>query len=309
MPDRRPETAVVVASGREVTVTNPRKVFFSARGETKLDLAHYYVRVGDAALRGVRDRPTVLKRYPDGAEGPFFFQHRVPAARPSWVETVPVRFADGRHGEELCPVDVAHLVFAVNLGCIDLNPWAVRRADLEHPDELRVDLDPSPGVEFAAVRAVALEVRAVLEEHGMTGFPKTSGSRGMHVLVRIAGRFGFEDVHRAAKALALEVERRRPDLATTTWWKRERGARVLFDYHQNARDRSLASAYSVRPNPEARVSCPLTWSEVPDVHPSDCTLASVPALLAERGDPAATIDERPSPLEPLLETAARSGLS
>ena len=292
--------------GRTVTVTNPDKVFFSARGETKLDLARYYVHVGEGALRGVYERPTVLKRFPDGAEGDFFYQKRVPTkGRPPWLETVTVSFPSGRSAEELCPTDVAHLVWAVNLGCIDLNPWPVRRDDVDHPDELRVDLDPQPGVPFTTVRTVALEVGEVLEEHGLVGYPKTSGSRGMHLNVRIQPRWSFTEVRRAALALARELERRRPDQVTSAWWKEERGERVFVDYNQNARDRTVASAYSVRDNPDARVSCPLAWDEVPDVEPGDLTMATVPARLAVREDPAAGIDDHPCSLDSLLDLAAR----
>ena len=289
-----------------MTITNPDKVFFSARGETKLDLARYYVAVGRGALVGVYERPTVLKRFPDGAEGEFFYQKRVPAkGRPEWLETVTVSFPSGRSAEELCPVDVAHVVWAVNLGCIDLNPWPVRRGDVDHPDELRVDLDPQPGVAFATVRHVALESRAVLDEHGLVAFPKTSGSRGMHLNVRIERRWSFTDVRRAALALARELERRRPDQATSAWWKEERGQRVFVDYNQNARDRTVASAYSVRDNPEGRVSSPLDWDEVPDVEPADLTLATVPTRYATKGDPGAAIDDHPCSLASLLELADR----
>ncbi|MGH9184073.1 MAG: DNA polymerase domain-containing protein [Acidimicrobiales bacterium] len=299
------EAVEVEAGGRTVTVTNPAKVFFSVRGETKLDLVRYYLAVGDGALRGVYERPTVLKRYPDGAEGAFFYQKRVPARRPGWLETVEVSFPSGRRAEELCPTDVAHLAWAANAGCLDLNPWPVRRGDVDHPDELRVDLDPQPGVAFDTVRAVALEVAAVLSERGgLVGFPKTSGSRGIHVNVRIQPRWAFTEVRRAALALAREVERRRPAEATSRWWKEERGQRVFIDYNQNARDRTVASAYSVRANPEGRVSCPVTWDEVPDVEPADLTLATVPARHRERGDPSAAIDDVAYSLEGLLELAA-----
>jgi bifunctional non-homologous end joining protein LigD len=295
----------VEVDGHTVTVTNPDKVFFATRGETKLDLVRYYLAVGPGALRGVRDRPTVLKRFPHGAEGEFFYQKRVPTSRPPWIETVTVAFPSGRFAEELCPVDVAHIAWAANLGCLDLNPWPVRRDDVDHPDEFRVDLDPQPGVAFDAVRAVALEVRAVLEEHGLKGFPKTSGSRGIHVNVRIERRWDFTEVRRAALALARAVERRMPTVATSAWWKEQRGERVFIDYNQNARDRTVASVYSVRANPEARVSCPLDWDEVPDAEPSDLTLATVPAQFAARGDPGAAIDDEHFDLGPLLELAAR----
>jgi DNA ligase D len=300
-----PTAVSVEVDGRTVKVSNPDKVFFSARGETKLDLVRYYFAVGRGALRGVRERPTVLKRYPDGAEGQYFYQKRVPASRPPWLETVTVTFPSGRHAQELCPVDVAHILWAVNLGCLDLNPWPVRRSDVDHPDELRVDLDPQPGVPFGTVRRVALEVRAVLEEHGLQGFPKTSGSRGIHVNVPIAPRWTFTEVRRGALALAREIERRLPEMATSAWWKEQRGERVFIDYNQNARDRTVASAYSVRANPEGRVSCPLEWHEVPDVEPADLTIATVPARYANLGDPGAGIDDVSGDLEALLELSHR----
>ena len=292
--------------GRTVRVTNPDKVFFSLRGETKLDLVSYYLAVGEGALRGVYERPTMLKRYPDGAEGEFFYQKRVPEkGRPDWLETVRVSFPSGRHADELCPVDVAHVVWAVNLGCLDLNPWPVRRGDVDRPDELRIDLDPQPGVEWPTVRRVALCVRDVLDEHGLVGWPKTSGSRGIHVNVRIEPSWGFLEVRRAALALAREVERRMPSDATSAWWKEERGERVFLDYNQNARDRTVASVYSVRANPEGRVSAPLTWDEVPDVEPADLTIATVPGRYAALGDVGAGIDDVAYSLEPLLELARR----
>lgn len=290
---------------RTVRVSNPSKVFFSAGGLTKLDLAQYYIDVGSGALRGVRSRPTVMKRFPDGAEGDHFFQKRVPANRPDWLQTAVVAFPSGRTAEELCPIDVAHIVWAVNLGCIDLNPWAVRKWDLEHPDELRVDLDPQPGVPFEDVRRVALEVREVLGEHGMVGFPKTSGSRGIHVNVRIQTRWGFTEVRRAALALAREVERRLPGTATSKWWKEERGDAVFLDYNQNARDRTVASAYSVRDRPNGQVSCPITWDELPDVELEDFTMRTVPARFAAGVDPDAGIDEEVGSLKSLLELARR----
>jgi len=301
-----PQDAIdVVVDGRSLSVSNPSKVFFSTRGETKLDLVSYYIAVGAGALVGVRERPTVLKRFPNGAEGEFFFQKRVPAKRPEWLHTVTVSFPSGRDAEELCPVDVAHLVWAVNLGCLDLNPWPVRRSDVDHPDELRIDLDPQPGVPFDSVRRVAMEAGAVLEEHGLVGFPKTSGSRGIHINVRVEPSWDFYAVRRAALALAREVERRLPTLATSKWWKEERGERVFIDYNQNARDRTVASVYSVRNNPEGRVSCPLAWDEVPDVDPADLTLATVPARFRERGDVGEAIDDQHYSLEPLLDLVAR----
>jgi DNA ligase D len=295
----------IEVDGRDVRITNPDKVFFPARGETKLDLVRYYLAVGEGALRGVYRRPTVLKRYPDGATGEPFFQKRVPKGAPVWLDTVRVTFPSGRHADELCPTDLAHIAWAVNLGCLDLNPWAVRRDDVDRPDELRIDLDPQPGVPYADVLRVAAEVRAVLEEHGYVGYPKTSGSRGVHVNVRIRPRWDFLDVRRAALALSRAVERRLPALATTKWWKEERGDRVFLDYNQNARDRTVASAYSVRANPEGRVSCPLTWEELAEADPGDLTIATVPARFAAVGDPSAAIDGVAFGLEPLLELAAR----
>ena len=295
----------VEVDGIPVRVSNPDKVFFPARGETKLDLVHYYLAVGEGALRGVYERPTVLKRFPDGALGEPFFQKRVPEKRPDWLETVTVSFPSGRSADELCPVNVAHLVWAVNLGCLDLNPWPVRRGDVDHPDELRVDLDPQPGLPFESVRRVAGVVHEVLEAHALVGFPKTSGSRGIHVNIRIEPRWDFTEVRRAALALARAVEREVPDLATSKWWKEERGDRVFIDYNQNARDRTVASAYSVRNNAEGRVSCPLEWHEVADVEPADFTLATVPARYASLGDPGAGIDDAVGSLEPLLDLAAR----
>jgi DNA ligase D-like protein (predicted polymerase) len=292
--------------GRDVRITSPSRVVFSARGETKLDLAQYYLAVGEGALRGVYERPTVMKRYPTGAEGEFFYQKRVSEkGRPDWLQTCTVSFPSGRSATELCPVDVAHILWAVNMNNLDLNPWPVRRDDVDHPDELRVDLDPQPGVPWDEVRQVALLVNEVLTEYGYVGYPKTSGSRGMHINVRVQPSFGFLEVRRAALALAREVERRSSGLATTKWWKEERGDRVFIDYNQNARDRTVASAYSVRANPEARVSAPLLWSEVPDVEMGDLTIATVPARFAAMGDVGAGIDDVAFPLEPLLELSQR----
>jgi DNA ligase D-like protein (predicted polymerase) len=299
-----PYTMVEVA-GREVKVTNPDKVYFPARGETKLDLVQHYLLVGEGALRGVFRRPTVLKRFPDGATGEMFFQKRVPAKRPDWLQTATVAFPSGRTAEELCPSDLAHLIWAVNLGCLDMNPWAVRKWDLDHPDELRVDLDPQPGVPFSAVREVAGVVRDVLVEHGLVGFPKTSGSRGIHVNSRIVARWDFTEVRRAAVALAREVERRVPHLATSKWWKEERGDRVFLDYNQNARDRTVASVYSVRANPEGMVSAPFRWDELDAVELADFTLASMPARWADVGDLEAGIDDEAHSLQGLLDLAAR----
>lgn len=287
--------------GHAVKVTNPEKVFFPELGITKFDLVKYYLSVAPGALKGCHDRPTSLKRFPNGAAGDFFFQKRVPTPRPEWIQTAVVHFPSGRSAEFLTIVDSAHLAWAVNLGCIDLNPWPVRRADLHRPDELRVDIDPTPGVPFDHVRQVAMVVKDVLDEHELTGFPKTSGSRGIHINVRIIPEWGFTEVRRAALALSREVERREPALATTAWWKENRHG-VFLDYNQNARDRTVASAYSVRPMPDARVSCPLTWEEVPYVEPADWRIDTVPARFA-LGDPAAGIDELPGRLSSLLDLA------
>jgi DNA ligase D len=290
--------------GRELTITNPDKVFFPERGFTKRDLVHYFIAVGDGALTGVRDRPGTLKRFPNGATEPFFFQKRAPEHRPAWLETATVHFPSGRSAAMLVMADVASIIWSVNLGCIDLNPWPVRRNDLDHPDELRVDLDPGPGVPFDDVRRTALVVGDVLGDHGLQGYPKTSGSRGMHINVRIEPRWTFTDVRRAALAMSREVERRAPALCTTKWWKEERHG-VFLDYNQNARDRTVAAAYSVRPVPDARVSCPLEWDEVADVDPAEFRLDTVPRRVAERGDPGAGIDATAFSLEPLLELSHR----
>jgi len=299
----RARQTVLEVAGREVVITNPDKVFFPQAGYTKLDLAKYYVAVAEGALRGIAGRPIVLKRYVDGAEGEPFFQKRAPAQHPGWVETVELRFPSGRTAREIVVRDAAQLLWIVNLGCIDLNPHPVRADDLEHPDELRVDLDPGPGASWDDVRRVALIVRDVLDEHGLRGWPKTSGSRGMHVNVRIERRWSFDQVRRAALALAREVERRAPELATSQWWKEERHG-VFLDYNQNAKDRTVASAWSVRPTPDARVSMPLAWGEVADCDPAAFTLVTAPARLAKRGDASAGIDAAPGSLDSLLELSA-----
>ena len=299
------EAITLEVAGREVRLSSPSKPFFPDPGFTKRDVAAYYVAVADAATRHLRERPTTMKRFTDGATGEFFFQKRVPKGAPEWLETATVHFPSGRSATELVANDAAHLVWAVNLGVIDFNPWPARRADLDHPDELRVDLDPTPEASFDDVRQVALCVREVLADHGgLTGYPKTSGSRGIHVYVRVEPRWTFTEVRRAALALAREVERRVPKLATSRWWKEERHG-VFVDYNQNARDRTIASAYSVRPTPDARVSTPLDWDEVPDVDPAELRLDTVPARLAERGDPSEAIDDVSFSLEPLLELADR----
>ena len=290
-------------AGRTVEITSPDKIYFPAAGLTKLDVALYYVAVGPAALRGIAGRPIVLKRYVDGADQPAFYQKRAPDKRPDWIETVTLAFPSGRTAEEVVVRDLAQLLWIVNLGCIDLHPHPVRAGDLDHPDELRIDLDPGPGVAWGAVCEVALQVHAVLAERGLTGWPKTSGSRGIHIWVRVAPRWGFAELRRAALAVAREVERRVPALATSKWWKEERHG-VFLDYNQNAKDRTTAAAWSVRPTPDARVSMPLTWSQVAGCDPAAYTLRTVPALLAAHGDPHAGIDDAVGDLGGLLELAA-----
>ena len=290
---------------RVVKVTNPDKVFFSARGETKLDLVRYYVSVGEGIVRALYERPTQLKRHPDGAEGEAIYQKRVPAHRPDWIETARVRFPSGRYADELCVTEVAHVAWAANLGTIDFHPWPSRRWDTEHPDELRIDVDPQPGTTFADAKTVAAIVREVLDEIGFIGWPKTSGNRGIHIACRIEPRWGFREVRRAALALAREIERRAPKLVTTAWWKEERGERVFIDYNQNARDRTIASAYSVRARPDATVSAPVTWDELPDVEIEDFTMATMPARFEKLGDLHAGIDEAVCDLRVLLEWVER----
>ena len=291
--------------GHEVRVTHPDKPYFSADTKlTKLDLVRYYLSVAPGALNGIRDRPIVLKRFVDGAEGQAFYQKRAPANRPEWLRTVTLSFPSGRKAEEVVVDDAAGLAWIVNLGCIELHPHPVRSCDLEHPDELRVDLDPGPGVSWDDVRLVALEVKSLLEELGLRGWPKTSGSRGMHVNVRIQQRWTFVEVRRAALALSRAVERRVPALATSKWWKEERHG-VFLDYNQNAKDRTTCSAYSVRPLPDARVSTPLQWPEVADCNPADFTVLTVPQRFAELGDPHEDMDADAGSIEKLLELAER----
>jgi DNA ligase D-like protein (predicted polymerase) len=294
----------VEAGGREVTVTNPDKVFFPAKGYTKLDVVRYYLAVAEGALRGVDRRPMVMKRFPNGAAEEPFFQKRAPAQRPEWIETARVHFPSGRFADLVVCDEVADLVWVANAGCIDLNPWPVRNSDVDHPDELRVDLDPTPEAGFAEVKQVALMVNEVLSELGYRGFPKTSGSRGIHIYVRLEPKWDFTQVRRAAIALGREVERRLPELATTRWWKEERHG-VFIDYNQNARDRTVASAYSLRPTPDARVSCPVSWEELPGVELGDFTIETVPVRFKELGDPAQEIDAVAHSLEPLLELVER----
>jgi bifunctional non-homologous end joining protein LigD len=297
------EAEVLSIDGREVRVTNPGKLYFSAQAQvTKLDLVRYYLSVAAGALGGIRDRPIVLKRFVNGAEGEAFYQKRAPEQRPDWLRTVTLSFPSGRTAEEIVVDDAAGLAWIVNLGCIELHPHAVRSGNLDHPDELRVDLDPIPGVSWDDVRRVALEVQAFLDEVGLRGWPKTSGSRGMHVNVRIEPRWTFTEVRRAAVALSRAVERRAPRLASSKWWKEERHG-VFLDYNQNAKDRTTCSAYSVRPLPDARVSTPLHWHEVPECNPADFTLFTVPERFAKIGDPHAEMDASPGSLEQLLELA------
>ena len=298
------EREIIKVDGREVTVTNPAKVYFPQTGHTKLDLVRYYLAVADGALRGAGGRPMALKRFVDGAAGQPFFQKRAPDNRPPWIRTATLAFPSGRTADEIVIDDAAGLAWVVNLGCIDLNPHPVRAEDLDHPDELRVDLDPVPGVPWSDIREVALTVRQALEAVGLVGWPKTSGSRGIHVNVRIEPRWTFPEVRRAALALARDVESRIPALATSKWWKEERHG-VFLDYNQNAKDRTVASAYSVRPLPDARVSTPLTWDEVPTVEAEAFTIDTVPVRYAAIGDPGAGIDDALGSLEALLELSRR----
>jgi bifunctional non-homologous end joining protein LigD len=299
------DAEVLSVDGHEVRVTHPGKLYFSKQTKvTKLDLVRYYLSVAPGALAGIRDRPIVLKRFVNGAEADAFYQKRAPSDRPEWMRTVTLSFPSGRTASEIVVDDAAGLAWIVNLGCIELHPHPVRSGDLDHPDELRVDLDPGPGVSWADVRTVALEVQALLEEMGLRGWPKTSGSRGMHVNVRIHPRWAFSEVRRAAVALSRAVERRAPKLASSKWWKEERHG-VFLDYNQNAKDRTTCSAYSVRPLPDARVSTPLEWREVSDCEPADFTVLTVPRRFAELGDPHAGMDDAAGSLETLLELAAR----
>jgi bifunctional non-homologous end joining protein LigD len=298
------ERIVLDVAGREVAISNPGKVYFSEVGITKLDVVRYYLAVAEGALRGSGGRPNVLVRYANGIHGEFFYQKRAPASRPSWIEVVALRFPSGRAAEEIVPRDAAALAWMANLGCLELHPHPVRAEDLEHPDELRVDLDPLPGILWSELQAVARVVQEALADFGLVGWPKTSGSRGIHVNVRIHRRWSFAEVRRAALALAREVERRAPDQATSKWWKEERHG-VFLDYNQNAKDRTVAGAYSVRPKPDARVSAPVTWDELFECAPEDFTLRTMPARFAAIGDRHADIDQSPCSLEGLLELSAR----
>jgi bifunctional non-homologous end joining protein LigD len=299
-----PEQETLNAGGRDVVISNPRKVLFPQAGYTKLDLARYYLAVADGALRAAGGRPNVLVRYPNGVDGEFFYQKRAPQSRPPWIEVVSLKFPSGRTAEEVVPRDASALLWMANLACLELHPHPVRADDLDHPDELRVDLDPVPGVGWEQLREVARVVHAVLDDFALVGWPKTSGSRGIHVYVRIERAWTFTEVRRAALALAREVERRAPSLATSKWWKEERHG-VFLDYNQNAKDRTVAAAYSVRPTPEARVSAPVRWEEIDDCDPRDFTLATMPSRVAAGGDRHAGIDQHPGSLAGLLELSAR----
>ncbi|HXX67496.1 MAG TPA: non-homologous end-joining DNA ligase [Polyangiaceae bacterium] len=308
MPTKEPAEVLLVA-GREVRVTNPSKLYFAKETKlTKIELVRYYLSVAEGALLGIRNRPLVLKRFVEGAEGPVFYQKRAPESRPDWVRTTTLSFPSGRTADEIVVDDAAGLAWVVNLGCMELHPHPVRASDLDHPDELRVDLDPGPGVPWGDVRHVAVEVQGLLEELGLRGWPKTSGSRGLHVNVRLEPRWTFTEVRRAALALSREIERRAPRLATSKWWKEERHG-VFLDYNQNAKDRTTCSAYSVRPLPDARVSTPLLWTEVPDCAPADFTVGTVPVRYATMGDPHAGMDAAAGSLDKLLDLAARDEAS
>ncbi|WAP54349.1 non-homologous end-joining DNA ligase [Streptomyces sp. S465] len=299
------ESVELTVGGRTVRVTNPGKVYFPERGFTKLDLARYYLAVGEGALRALRDRPTTLERYPDGVDGESFFQKRAPKNLPEWIPTGRISFPSGRHADEICPTEPAAVVWAANLGCLTFHPWPVRRWDTEHPDELRIDLDPQPGTDYADAVRAAGELREVLDGLGLRGWPKTSGGRGLHVFVPIAPEWTFTQVRRSAIAIARELERRAPERVTTAWWKEERGRKIFVDYNQTARDRTIAGAYSVRPRPHAPVSAPLCWEEVPDARPRDFDVATMPVRYRERGDVHADMERHAFRLEAALELAAR----
>ncbi|MEU5237343.1 non-homologous end-joining DNA ligase [Streptomyces lydicus] len=292
-------------AGRTVRVSNPDKTYYPERGFTKLDVAQYYLAVADGVLRGLRDRPTTMQRFPDGVQGEFFYQKRAPKGLPDWLPTARIAFPSGRFADEMCPTEPAAVVWAANLGCLTFHPWPVRRGDTEHPDELRIDLDPQPGTDFADAVRVAHELRGLLTEHGLRGWPKTSGGRGVHVYVPIRPRWTFTEVRRAAITLAREMERRMPELVTSAWWKEERGEKVFVDYNQMARDRTIASAYSLRARPRATVSTPLRWEELSDAAPEDFDLRTVPPRFAELGDVHADMVEHAFGLDSVLELAER----
>ena len=299
-----PSTEITVGP-RTVRISNPDRVYFSSRGETKLDLVRYYLSVGDGIVRALRDRPCMLHRYPDGVDGEKIYQKRLPKGAPDWVQTVEVRFPSGRTADELCVTELGAVAWAVQMSTVEFHPWHSRRGNTEHPDEWRIDLDPQPGTGLPECKRAAETVHEVLTELGAVGWPKTSGSKGIHVYIRIVPRFGFREVRRAALAFAREVERRIPALVTTAWWKEERGAQVFIDYNQNARDRTIAAAYSVRGRPWGPVSAPVTWTELPDVEMADFSIATMPARFAKLGDVHAGIDDAVFDIEPLLEWAER----
>ncbi|MGI5261904.1 non-homologous end-joining DNA ligase [Streptomyces angustmyceticus] len=292
-------------AGRTVRLSHPDKTYYPERGFTKLDVAQYYLAVADGVLRGLRDRPTTMQRFPDGVEGEFFYQKRAPKGMPDWLPTARIAFPSGRFADEMCPTEPAAVLWAANLGCLTFHPWPVRRADTEHPDELRIDLDPQPGTDFADAVRVAHDLRELLADHGLRGWPKTSGGRGVHVYVPIRPRWTFTEARRAAITLARALERRMPDLVTSAWWKEERGTKVFVDYNQMARDRTIASAYSLRARPRATVSTPLRWDELSDAAPEDFDLRTVPPRFAELGDVHADMADHAFGLESVLELADR----
>ncbi|QKW10203.1 DNA polymerase domain-containing protein [Streptomyces sp. NA04227] len=301
----RSNAVELTAGSRTVRLSSPDKIYFPEPGYTKLDLAHYYLAVGEGILRALRDRPTTLERYPEGLGGESFFQKRVPKHHPDWIPTARIEFPSGRHADEMCPTEVGAVIWAAQFGTFTFHPWPVRRADTEHPDELRLDLDPQPGTDYDDAVRAALELRALLDEFGLRGWPKTSGGRGLHVFVPIEPRWTFTEVRRCAITCGRELERRMPGRVTTAWWKEERGARIFVDYNQTARDRTIASAYSVRPHPRAQVSAPLRWEEVGQAHPADFDIRSMTARFAELGDVHADMDEHAFRLDTLLERAER----
>ncbi|WP_188297978.1 non-homologous end-joining DNA ligase [Streptomyces sp. CBMA156] len=288
-------------AGRTVRLSNPDKVYYPERGFTKLDVARYYLAVADGVLRGLRDRPTTLQRFPDGVDGEFFYQKRAPKGLPEWLPTARIEFPSGRSADEICPTEPAAVLWAANLGCLTFHPWPVRRSDTDHIDELRIDLDPQPGTDFHDAVRAAHELRALLEEHGLRGWPKSSGGRGLHVYVPLAPEWTFTDGRHAVIALGRVLEQRMPGKVTTAWWKEERGERIFVDYNQMARDRTIASAYSLRARPRATASAPLRWTELDDAAPEDFDLRTVPARFAELGDLNAEMDGRAYRLEGLLE--------
>jgi DNA ligase D len=299
------DVEVVEAAGHEVRITSPQKVFFPERRETKLDLVRYYLAVEDSIMRTMGGRPVLMQRFPEGAGGPNFFQKRVPKEIPDWLQTTTVSTVNGTPSQALVAADVAHVAWAVNLTCLGFHVWPNRAADPDHADELRLDLDPQPGTGFAEAARAAVEVKALLDELGIASFPKTTGNRGIHVYARLQPRWDSYQVRAAAVAAARELERRRPDLITAAWWKEERGERIFIDYNQNAPHKTVFGAWSVRARVGGQVSTPLSWDELDDVHPDDLTLSSVPARVAERGDPWGTMGDEPQSIEPLLAMSER----